>query len=250
MKYQIRKQKILEYIKKDKFIDVKTLVAEFNISEITVRRDLDVLASEGHLVRTHGGAASPLLNIEKPIGFVQKASAFSKEKDEICLKASKFIKEGDVVFLDCGSTVFRMCQFIKHLKIKVVTNSIPVLNELLGSEVDLNFAGGEIDAERQAAHGKVAIKHLKKYRADKAFIGVSGISVQSGLSVPNEKESDVALILEKYSKESYYLCDSTKLEQDRYFVYADIETVQNLITDSNISDKLLKKYIKAGVVVY
>jgi DeoR family fructose operon transcriptional repressor len=250
MKYQVRKQKILEYIKKDKFIDVKSLAALFNISEITVRRDLDVLASEGHLVRTHGGAASPLLNTEKPLDFVQKSAANTKEKDEICLKASKFIQEGDIVFLDCGSTVFRMCQFIKHMKIKVVTNSIPVLNELLDSEVDLNFAGGEIDAERQAAHGKVAVKHLKKYRADKAFIGVSGISLQSGLSAPNEKEADIALILEKYSNQSYYLCDSSKLEQDRYFVYAPIGTVRNLITDANIPEKILKKYIKAGIVVY
>jgi DeoR family transcriptional regulator, fructose operon transcriptional repressor len=246
MKFQVRKQKILEKLEEIEHCEVKELAVLLNTSEITVRRDLTILAEDGLLVRTYGGAMKAGLS-HKPVSFLQKSLVNFEQKDAICKIAASFIKEGDVVFLDCGSTVFRMCPLIRHMRIKVVTNSLPIANELIGSSVSLNFAGGEIDAERQAAHGKIAAKHFKNYVADKAFVGIDGISIKNGLSASSEKEAEITTALLQNARESYFLCDSSKLEKDRYLPFAPIGFVQNLITDALISKALLKQYQAAGV---
>jgi DeoR family transcriptional regulator, fructose operon transcriptional repressor len=248
MNFQIRKQKILENIEQSGLIDVKEMAVVLETSEITVRRDLTVLAEQGLLVRTHGGAMKVSLS-QIPVSFAQKSAVNSEQKDEICRLAASQIQEGDVVFLDCGSTVFRMCPFIRNLNIKVVTNSLPIINELIGSAVSLNFAGGEIDFERQAAHGKIAAEHFSRYRADKAFVGIDGISLKNGLSASSEKEAEITLALAQNAREVFFLCDSSKLEKDRYFPFAPINFVENLITDSLVSEETLRQYEAVGMRV-
>ena len=249
MGFQNRKQKIIEKIEQDGVVDIKEITLLCNTSEATVRRDLLVLAEQGLLVRTHGGAIRTSL-AQVPVGFAQKSAINAHQKDAICLLAAALIQEGDVVFLDCGSTVFRLCPFIRNLKIQVVTNSLPIINALIDSEVKLNFAGGEIDFERQAAHGKTALEHFGRYRANKAFLGVDGFSLKNGLSANSEKEAETTLVLAQNAKETYFLCDSSKLEQDRYFPFAPVSFIQNLITDSNAPAILVEQYETAGVKVW
>ena len=246
MNFQVRKQKIVEKLAQHGVIDVKAIAILLDTSEITVRRDLALLAEQGFLIRTHGGAMKLSL-AQIPVSFVQKSAINAEQKDEICKKASEQIQAGDVVFLDCGSTVFRMCPFIRYLNIKVVTNSLPIINELIGSAVSLNFVGGEIDSERQATHGKIAVEHFQRYRADKAFVGIDGISLKNGLSASSEREAEITMVISQNARETYFLCDSSKLESDRYFPFASIDFVKNLITDSRISEHLLESYRATGI---
>jgi DeoR family transcriptional regulator, fructose operon transcriptional repressor len=246
MNFQIRKQKILENIDQSGLIDVKEMAKILEISEITVRRDLAILAEQGLLVRTHGGAMKVSLS-QIPVSFAQKSAVNAEQKDEICRLAANEIQAGDVVFLDCGSTVFRMCPFIRNLDIKVVTNSLPIINELIGSAVSLNFAGGEIDFERQAAHGKMAVEHFERYRANKVFVGIDGISLKNGLSASSEKEAEITMALARNAQEVFFLCDSTKLEKDRYLPFAPIDFVENIITDSSVSEEILRQYEAIGI---
>ena len=249
MNFQVRKQKLIEKLEFNGNLEVKEIAILLETSEITVRRDLAILAEQGLLVRTHGGAMKVSLS-QIPVTFTQKSAINSAQKDEICKKAAEQIQEGDVVFLDCGSTVFRMCPFIRNMKIKVVTNSLPIINELIGSSVSLNFAGGEIDFERQASHGKMAVEHFQRYRADKAFVGVDGISLKNGLSASSEKEAEITMAIAQNARETFFLCDSSKLENDRYFPFAGIDFVQHLITDSKVSEGLLSNYINVGVNIF
>ena len=249
MNFQVRKQKLIEKLELDGIIDVKEIAILLETSEITVRRDLAILSEQGLLVRTHGGAMKVSFS-QMPVTFAHKSAINSRQKDEICRKAIEQIQEGDVVFLDCGSTVFRMCPLIRNMKIKVVTNSLPIVNELIGSSVSLNFAGGEIDFERQAAHGKIAIEHFQRYRADKAFVGIDGISIKNGLSASSEKEAEITMAITQNSGETFFLCDSSKLEKDRYFSFASIDFVKNLITDSTALEEILEQYKLIGVDIY
>jgi DeoR family fructose operon transcriptional repressor len=249
MNFQVRKQKIIETLDAQGHCDVKTLAALLETTTITVRRDLVAMAEEGLLMRTRGGAMKMSLS-KMPTSFLQKAMINSDQKESICKIAASFIEEGDVVFLDCGSTVFRLCPFIRNMKIKVVTNSLPIVNELIGSAVSLNFVGGEMDKERQAAHGVLAVRHIKYYRATKAFVGIDGISLKNGLSASSEKEAEITTALVQNARETYFLCDSGKLEKDRYFPFAPINFVQNLITDDQISETLMEQYQAAGVRIF
>lgn len=248
MNFQLRKQKILEHIEQSGFANVKDLATSLNISDITVRRDLGVLAEQGFLLRTHGGAMKVSL-AQVPISFAQKTSVRAEQKEAICQMAAGFIQEGETVFLDCGSTVFRLCSFIRNLRIKVVTNSLPIAQALVGSSVSLNFAGGEIDPERQAAHGWVASEHLRRYRADRAFVGVDGISLNNGLSAHSEKEAEMTRVMVENARVAYFLCDSSKLEQDRYLPFAPLSFVKHLITDSSVAEEIVCAYEARGIVV-
>ena len=248
MTFQARKQIILEKVENEGSVDVKELATLLETSEITIRRDLAVLAEKGLVYRTHGGAMKLSMTYD-PVSFINKSAVRAEQKDAICQIAASYIKEGDVVFLDCGSTVFRMCPFIRNLKIKVVTNSIPIVNALLNSSVSLNFAGGEIDMERQAAHGQIAVEHFARYRADKAFLGVDGISLANGLSASSEKEAEISMALAKYAKETFLLCDSTKFEKDKYLPFAPINMANYLITDNGVDKKIIKAYQSKGIKI-
>lgn len=248
MNFQARKKIILEKIETNGTVDVKELAVLLNTSEITVRRDLANMAEKGLLFRTHGGAMKLSLSYD-PVDFVNKSAIRGEQKDYICQMAASFIKEGDVVFLDCGSTVFRICPFIRNMRIKVVTNSIPIVNALLNSSVSLNFAGGEIDMDRQASHGTIAVEHFMRYRANKAFLGVDGISQANGLSASSEKEAEISTVLAKYAQETFLLCDSSKFEKDKYFPFASINMADYLITDKEADLVLLEKYESCGIKI-
>jgi DeoR family fructose operon transcriptional repressor len=243
MNAQKRKQQILEKLGSAGEVEIKPLATELRTSEITIRRDLNQLAEDGLLYRTHGGAmkVNPL---EVPHRFENKAAIHSATKDRIARRAAAEIRDGDTIFLDCGSTVFRICPFIRNRPIKVITNSIPILYELQNSRVSINLVGGEFDPERQAIHGKMAEFHIKKYRASRAFVGVDGISPK-GLFANSEKEASMTLALATQSGFTYLLCDGSKIDRETYWRFADTTLVDALITDYDINK--LKYLKKAGL---
>ena len=243
MNAQKRRQQILEKIGSAGEVEIKQLAAALKTAEITIRRDLNRLSEDGLLYRTHGGAmkVNPL---EFPHRFINKAAVNKEAKDRIARRAAAEIKDGDIIFLDCGSTVFRICQFIQNKKIKVITNSIPIVYELRDSLAAINIIGGEFDPERQAVHGKMAEMHIKKYRAAKAFLGVDGIS-PNGLFANGEKEAAMTVALAAQSSFTFLLCDATKINKETYLRFADIDLADALITDYDISQ--LKYLKKAGV---
>lgn len=247
MSYQSRKQIILKILDEKGDVDVKELAQVLETSEITVRRDLGTMASDGLLYRTHGGAMKLSL-VNQPISFVQKSAVNADKKDHICRIAAAQIQDGDVIFMDCGSTVFRMCGFIRDKRIKVITNSLPVVHELLNSAVSINLIGGEVDAERQAVHGSMSIEHIRRYQADKAFLGVGGISVEKGLSAVSEKEAEMTLSMAANAQVTYLLCDSSKLGKDKYLTFAPLTLVNVLITDEQ-SSEIIQAFTNAGVNV-
>lgn len=244
MSYQSRKQKILKIVEEQGEADVKELALKVETSEITIRRDLALMAADGLIFRTHGGAMKlSLANI--PANFEQKVATNIEQKDYIARLAAQEIQDGDIIFMDCGSTVFRICQFIKNKRIKVITNSLPIVYDLSNTEVSINLIGGELDNKRQAIHGQIAVEHIRRYQADKAFVGVDGISIENGLSAASEKEAEITTAMSSHSQLTYLLCDSSKLEKDKYLRFAALSIVDVLVTNE-VSEKL-KTYQDLGV---
>ena len=230
MNFQRRKQAILRKLEEVGEADIKGLASELKVAEITVRRDLNLLAADGLLYRTHGGAMR-VDPFEPPYPFANKAAVNAEAKDAIARRAAAEVIDGDILLMDCGSTVFRVCPFIKNKKIRVVTNSLPVVSALQGSGVEVNVIGGEFDAERQAIHGKMAEYHIGKYRATKAFLGADGIS-GAGLFANSEKEATLTLAMAKQSGTTYLLCDAEKIGKETYLHFADLSLINTLITDA------------------
>lgn len=248
MSFQVRTLKILEWLDAKGSAEVGELASLLGTSEITVRRDLTTLAERGLLVRTHGGAMK--LGLERnPVQFAQKTAAHAAQKARIAERAADLMAEGDTIFLDCGSTVFRLCPLIRGKKLRVITNSLPIVRELMGSAVTLNLIGGELDAARQAVHGLVAEEHIARYRANAAFIGTDGFSLEVGLSARSEVEASHTRALIRHSERVMLLCDSSKLERDQYVQFAPPTAVHTLVTDAGADAELLEKYRSAGLEV-
>jgi DeoR family transcriptional regulator, fructose operon transcriptional repressor len=231
MNFQKRKKIILEELDKRGEAGVKDLAHLAQTSEITIRRDLSQLAAEGWLERTHGGAMKASL-VKAPFSFSDKASAHNEAKDYIGRLAAGQVQEGEVIFMDCGSTVFRMCTYLKEKRITVITNSLPVVLELINTAVSINLVGGEMDPVRQAVHGRMAEEHISRYQADRAFVGAGGVSVARGLSADSELEAGITLTMATHARHAYLLCDESKLEQNRYLAFAPLTLVHTLITNS------------------
>lgn len=248
MNFQTRKTQILRALDEHNSLDVKDLVDLLNASEMTIRRDLVQLAALGLLVRTRGGAMRAGADV-RPFQFANKTALNAHRKDYIAGLAANEIQDGDVLFMDCGSTVFRLCEFVRSKPITVITNSLPVVGALLNSQVTINLVGGEIDHHRQAAHGLVAEQHIARYHANRAFIGADGISLANGLSANSEAEASTATAFAAHADRVYLLADSSKLERDSYLQFAPLTLFDVLITDNIADADLLERYREAGIMV-
>ena len=246
MNFQKRKNIILNLLGEQGEVNVKDLAEQIGTSEITVRRDLMALATDGLIYRTHGGAMKIELT-KTPFDFNNKVATNIEQKDQICKLAAQEIQDGDIIFMDCGSTVFRLCQLIKQKEIQVITNSLPVVYELASAKVKINLIGGEIDKARQAVHGRIAEEHIARYQATKAFVGVDGISLEKGLSAHSENEAGITLAMAAHANTTYLLCDSSKIGKDKYLQFAPVTLIDVLICDTKTD--LVSAIEKTGIRV-
>ncbi|WP_353720474.1 DeoR/GlpR family DNA-binding transcription regulator [Dyadobacter sp. 676] len=232
MNFQERKRKILAALDERESLSVFELAEILETSPATIRRDLGDIAGEGLLIRTHGGA----MKMESPVltGFLEKAGVNSPSKELIAARAADYVHDGDIIFLDCGSTVFGMCRFLKKKNIRVITNSLPVLAELIDvPSIQINLIGGELNKARKAVHGDKAVQHINGYHAHKAFIGVDGLSAGNGLTAHSEHESGITSAFIRNAAQVLLLCDATKIGKDSYVKFADLSAIHTLITDSD-----------------
>lgn len=250
MGYPERKKKILNALEDAGNMDVLQLSDKLDISPVTMRRDLQRLAREGLLIRTHGGAMKTEGGPRFP-AFADKAATSQEQKQQIGKLAASFVEPGDTIFLDCGSTVLCMCPHLQKISgVRVITNSLPVLSALVNvPDITINLIGGEVDQERKALHGLQAIRHIESYHATKAFIGVDGLSVESGLTAFSEKEASISTAMSQNADTVYLLCDTSKIGKDSYFKFAPLSLFHYLLTDKGISRAQQKALAGQGVKV-
>ncbi len=232
MDAEARKRYILEELNTYGKVELSETASLFGVSEMTVRRDFNVLEAQGLLVRRHGGAVKTPA-VDHLFSFDRRLELHGDRKKSICETAVSYIDDGEIIFIDCGTTLFRLARLVMTKRIKVITNSLPVVAELLHSPtVRLTFIGGDIDAERQASYGAITEMMIRKYTANKAFIGADGISLNHGLSSFDEKEAVVTRSMMERSDKVFLLCDSSKVEKDSFFRLAPVSAVDVLVTDS------------------
>jgi len=245
---EIREQFILEYLSKNDGIRLEVIMEKFHVSEITARRDLKELEVKGFVIRTHRGAIKSE-QVAKRFDFSHKLHSNAANKEKIGKLAASYIEEGDVVYMDCGTTVYYVSKYLKTIKnIRVITNSLPITSELIqNSNIKIHLIGGELNVSRNALYGPMTENTLNRYRANKAFIGASGVSVLNGLSAD---EDNIAIITHKMAEAAdsvFLLCDSTKLEKDSFVHYAPISILNYLITDKDASPEIIELYEKNNI---
>ena len=250
MMSELRKDLILNRLNEAGVLYTHEIIKQCNVSGLTIRRDLIELESKGLLTRTRGGAIKSKAT-DMLFTYDTKINQNRQNKEAICQLASTYIEEGDIIFIDCGTTLSLIAKYItKFDDLIVITNSLPVISELINfPNTRLTLIGGEIANAQQAVYGPFAEKNIGTFHANKAFIGAGGISLKSGLSSYNEKESAITLKMMENSDEVFLLSDSSKIEKNSFMKFSSISKIHHLITDRQISPEHLAMYRTQGVDV-
>ncbi|WP_214777097.1 DeoR/GlpR family DNA-binding transcription regulator [Exiguobacterium sp. s22] len=228
-----RHQLILQRLSEQKVVKLKELVDLTDSSESTIRRDLTDLEAEGYLARVHGGATLIATPDEEPT-FEEKRDRFVDEKVAIARKAATFIEDGMSIYLDAGTTTQAMVPFLEGKKIVVVTNSLPIANELFDLDIKTFVIGGELKRSTQALVGYNARESMMNYRVDLAFLGMNGIDLEAGYTTPDPEEALVKKTAIELAQTSFVLADVSKIGKRTFSRVATLDAAQ-LITSSDES---------------
>lgn len=246
-----RKEKIIKRLNKYNRVQVKELSNEFDVSEVTIRRDLGELEESGHLVRTHGGAVSASFSKRYEPSFEDKADKFKEAKEKIGYKASQLIKENDTILIDTGTTTLQIIKELKNInRLTLVTNSIDIFNETkqLGKEIEVVFIGGTYKYNTRAFVGPLAEKVLRELRVDKAFLGSNGFTLSDGFTTPDLTEANIKKAMIDITQEVYMVVDHSKFGQVSFCKFADLKDIDYFITN-HINKEYITKIQETGVEV-
>ena len=244
-----RKSKILNSLNKYGKVKVSDLSQQYEVSEVTIRRDLQELEEDEMIKRVHGGAVLNGNTKFEPT-FSEKIDKFYDEKESIGKLAASIIVDGDTIALDAGTTTISIARHITARNITVLTNSVDVAYELAKRrEVEVIITGGTLRWETRAMVGPLADNVLKNFRVDKSFIGTNGLSVINGATTPNINEANTKREMIKIAKQTIVVCDHTKFGTVYFAKIADLESVDIIITDKQIDNDVLEEFEEKGVKI-
>jgi len=216
-----RHQLILQLIKDKPIVKIQELVDLTEASESTIRRDLTVLEEGKFLKRVHGGAARLRGKLQEP-SMVEKSAKNLQEKKQIAQFAASLVEAGDSIYLDAGSTILEMIDFLPAKDIVVVTNGLMHLPHLLERNLETYVIGGYAKPKTNAIIGRGALASLDQYRFDKCFLGVNGVHTHSGYTTPDQDEAMIKQKAMTLSREVFVLADDTKFSEIAFAKIADL----------------------------
>jgi DeoR/GlpR family transcriptional regulator of sugar metabolism len=243
----LRRQQMLNLLEETGTLNVGELADRFGVSLVTIRKDLDELGAEGLLERTFGGAEfSHRSRFNR--SFLQRALEHRQEKLAIAAAAFGYIKDGDTIILDAGTTTLVLAQLLKE-QVKsafVITCSVPAALEVSSAGYDILLLGGMVRNKSLALLGRETLRIIERYRADKAFLGSSGFTAEMGHSTPNPDDAQIKEALMRIADETYVLVDSSKYGHNCLTSFAQLRDVHLTITDSRLPRSKAKTLEAAG----
>ena len=206
-----RARAILQQVSQRQTVSVTDLCQVTGASEATIRRDLNMLARQGRLVKVHGGATSleeeEFLAREPDLATKQR---YAREKERIARYAAGLVSDDDVVFLDTGTTVLHMADHLKDSKALFITSSIDLAGMLSAHERRVYILGGALKPGTVDIVGAEALETLRRYNFTKVFLGASGVSVSQGFTTPDPEAAALKSLAASRAQTAYMLVDSSK----------------------------------------
>lgn len=244
-----RRQSLLDALRKQPGMRVSELAQVLNVSEGTVRNDLNSLEEEGKLKRVHGGAV--LIEDEhfKSNSFVGRYKENSAAKLAIAREASKLIQDGDSILLDASSTDYYLARALsEHQGLRIVTNGFEVARELASNTSStVILIGGIVNNDSSSVTGLLSEKIIEELHIQKAFFSCSGFSIERGMTEVHLGEAQLKRKAIESSRQVYALIDSSKLGHEDLTPFANLAQITHLFTDSGISDEWERRLQSANV---
>ena len=226
-------------------MDIDQLAELLTVSPVTLRRDLVALKEEGLITRGYGKIA-PVEESEQ-----NRSTSVPDVLNRIAMRAARFVEEGDIILLNTSRTALQMLHYIEAPNVTVITNNVLATNAPHRSDMSLILTGGEVRYPKYAMVGDVAMRTLGSMKATKAFLGCSGLSVESGMTTEYFSEVGVNnLMLSQRNGPVFILAGHRKLGVNSNFISGDIHMIDNLITDRGANPEQVHAFHEAGVQVY
>lgn len=242
-----RLARIVEYIEKNHYVDIHQLVAEFSVSKATVRRDLEVLAANGVIQLTHGGAKY-IRETVRELPYDEKRKSNSDEKSRIGKAACDLIQEGDTVIMDTGTTTREMVKYLLNRQhIHVITNDVMIAAELAANTaIDLTLTGGNIRKGYYTLCGYYAENFIKQLHADILFLSLDSIDSEFGCAIVNMDEVAVKQRMMKAAERVISLCDHTKYESKALLKVCELSEIDLFVTGQELPEEIYHNFTEKG----
>lgn len=243
-----RRNAILLKLQTEKKVVVSDLSILFDVTEETIRRDLEKLENEGLAKKTYGGAVlNESLNIDLPYIVRKKANVSGKQY--IATLIAGMITDGDHIILDGSSTALFVSKHIKDKKnITVITNSVEILLEL-SDRKDWNIlsTGGSLKEGGLSLVGYQAERMISTFHVDLAVFSSKGIDIENGVTDSNESDAQIKKLILKASKKRILAVDSSKFDKTSFTKICEISDVDMIVTDSEPGEAWVKAAQSMGV---
>ncbi|GAQ25899.1 MULTISPECIES: DeoR/GlpR family DNA-binding transcription regulator [Tepidanaerobacter] len=245
-----RQNGIKEILAEKKSVTVAELSKLFNVTEETIRRDLNSMEKEGLLIRTYGGAFIQEGTLNE-IDYSLREANHVKSKKTISEKCTKFIQNGDSVFLDSSTTAAYVAKAISKMKLTVLTDSLKIISMLSNCDnIKLIGTGGEFSQRSMSFIGPGAINSIKQYYVDIAFISCRSISLDNQITDSNEYLAEVRRHVIERADRTFVIADFSKFGRTSFYHICNFQQIDSIITDKTLDENWHTTLAKYNVKIY
>jgi DeoR family transcriptional regulator of aga operon len=243
-----RRRSVLDLVDQDGQVTVADMVRRFSISAVTVRNDLDALASIGAVVRSHGGAVRRL-EATQDYPLRTKETMHRDEKIRIGRAAAELVQPGETIILDSGTTTAEVARHLKKMRIQsltVITNALKLADT---PGITLIMIGGLLRPVSCSFVGPQAEAMMNEFHADRLFLAVDGFDLENGPSTPDVLEAQLNNVMIRSAKEVNVVTDFSKLGRRRVSKIGPFHRIRRLITDNRATQEFTEALRNKGIQV-
>lgn len=246
-----RRKKILERIQETGEVLITGLSKEFDVSEVTIRNDLDYLEQKNLLIRARGGAIHSDNHVGIDQRLAEKNKLHTQEKAAIGKMAASLIRDGETVIIDSGSTTAEIVKNLGNIRqLNVITNALNIVNQLMSyTNFNVIIPGGYLRQNSMSLVGPLAENNLQGFYVDKLFLSTDGFDTDHGIYTPNIDEAHLNITMINIAKDVILVTDSSKFKRKSLALICTIDKLKTVITDRGIPADDRHKLEAAGIQV-
>jgi DeoR/GlpR family transcriptional regulator of sugar metabolism len=244
-----RRQSLLDLLRKQPGLSVPEVALALDVSEGTVRNDLNALELQGLLTRVHGGAVLHQQVQFRNNSFIRRYQQNPAAKLAIAREAAALVSDDASILLDASSTAYYFAQALsKHQRLRVMTNGFEAARELAQNSTNtVILIGGVVDNESSSVTGLLSEHIIEELHIQKAFLSCSGFSLEHGMTEVQLAEAQLKRKVIESSQELFALVDSSKFGMEDLTSFARPERISRLFTDQQLSSDWSERLVRAGI---
>lgn len=238
---------IRQQVETEKKVTVTNLSRTYQVTEETIRRDLEKLEAEGFLTRTFGGAVYNHTAQRENVHFYKRAAINSGEKKKIAAAFFDILKNKTTIATDSSTTVMEAVKMLKNKELTILSASTEIFRELGDTDIRIISTGGMFNKRTLSLQGQVAKDTVQRYHVNIVLISCKGLDIEKGVTDTNESEAEVKKCMIKQAEEVALLVDHTKFGRTAFAHLLDFEDLDYLVTDQKPDEEWIRLCEKKNI---